>query len=478
MSALGRLQRALAETLVRSGLDTSDDILILSAFLHDFRWSDRRASAAELAEDWRDLLAKPPPGHFLNLYLHFPFCAEKCLFCLYASRVPPGARTIGAYVEQAQAEIEHHARVFDGAKFRTFAAGGGTPSLLSAGDLERFYAPVFAGFRFEDDAFISIECSPSTVDAEKLRVLRGLGFSRISFGVQSLDAKVLRSVRRGSQRTEMVEAAVRGARGAGFEDVNLDLLFGLLGDGTESFLESFRGVARLRPTTIQVCGLSLTDGYVRANRISRPDFYRRYAALLPAALEGMRREASAAGYVPDGLGPEKGVWAFVAQETPRATFKRWMRKEPHGRSPCSFIGLGEGGRSHVFGRAHHLRCSGAFDPAAGLYCRAPLTTKEEMALYLFYSFETSGRVRLNRFREHFGVELRDAMALEVDILLALGALRSAPGGFRFTPAAQTSRIFHGLVLILDAAGASPHSSGRIDAELLRGVRRELEGVHA
>ena len=79
MSALDRLRRALAGTLVRSGLDTSDDILILSAFLHDFRWGERPVSAVELAEEWKALLAAPPAGHFLNLYVHFPFCREKWL---------------------------------------------------------------------------------------------------------------------------------------------------------------------------------------------------------------------------------------------------------------------------------------------------------------------------------------------------------------------------------------------------------------
>lgn len=473
-----RLRRALARTLVRSGLDTSDDILILSAFLSDFRWSERPASAAELAAEWGALLDAPPPGHFLNLYLHFPFCAEKCLFCLYSSRVPPGARTISSYLAQARAEIEHHARVFDGAAFRTFAAGGGTPTLLGADDLKSFYEPAFAAFRLEDDAFTSVECSPSTADAEKLRVLRRLGFSRVSFGVQSLDAAVLNSVRRGDQRAESVAAAVKAARGAGFEDVNLDLLFGLLGDTNESFLESFRGVARLRPTTIQVCGLSLTEGYRRANRVSRAEFARSYAERLPEALEGMRREAAAAGYAPDGLGAEKGVWAFVARETPRATFKRWMRKEPHGPSPCSFAGLGDGSRSRVYGRAQYLRRGGAFDPGAGLYRRAPLTVKEEMALYLFYSFETSGKVRLSRFRERFGTDLRAALPLETGLLEAWGALRPMPGGLRFAPRAQSSRIFHGLVLLLDAARASPHSAGEIDEELLDGARRELECVHA
>jgi coproporphyrinogen III oxidase-like Fe-S oxidoreductase len=477
LSALERLRRALAAALLRSGLDTSDDILILAAFLHDFRWSGRGLSAREIAREWEALLAAPPAGHFHELYLHFPYCGEKCLFCLFTSRVPPGRAAITSFLARARAEIDYYARAFRGAEFRTFAAGGGTPSLLSAAELESFYAPVFAGFGLEDDAFVSIECSPATVDAEKLRVLRRLGFSRVSFGVQSLDPAVLRSVRRGGQTAGMVADAARGAREAGFEDVNLDLLFGLLGDTNESFLESFRGVARLRPTTIQVCGLSVTDGYLRANKTTRAEFARHYGEALPAALDGLKREAAAAGYRPDGLSPEKGVWAFVAEETPRALYEKWLRKEPHDSAPSSLLGLGDGSRSHVFGRAHYKREGGAFAPEAPLYRLAPVTRKEEMALYLFYVFERRGEVRLRRFRDHFGTELEDSLPLELKILAALEALSRVQGGFRFVPQEQSSRIFHGLVLLLDTLRDSGPAAGRLDGALLEEVRRELEVLH-
>lgn len=474
---LRRLRRVLAETLVRSGLDANDDLLLLTAFLHDFRWRDRSATAAELAREWTDLLASPPPGHFLNLYLHFPYCGRKCLFCLYASRVPPRRAAIASYVEGMRAETAFFARAARGARLRTFAAGGGTPSLLSPVELERFYEPVFDAFALEDDAFVSVECNPASTDAEKLRVLRRLGFARASFGVQSLDARVLASVRREYQTETMVARAVSGARDAGFEDVNLDLLFGLLDDTTESFLASFRRAARLRPTTIQVCGLSLTDAYLRANRTTREDFARHYAGALPAALAGLRREAAEAGYLPDGLTPDKGVWAFVAAETPRALFRKWRRKEVHSASPSSVLGLGAASRSHAYGRSMSVRGDGAFDPDAPLYRRAPLTMKEEMALFLLYAFETSGYVPARAFRARFGATLDDALGFELRALEALGALSREARGARFLPSTPASRVFHGLVLLLDTARESPFSAGRIDDALLAGVRAELEAVH-
>ncbi len=473
--ALLELKRVLAETLVRSRLDYTDDLLILAAFLHDFRWR-QGACASGIAGEWEALEEEgSPPGHFFNLYLHFPYCRSKCLFCLYASRVPPGQAPIDAYVPEAKREMGFFSQALSGISFRSFMVGGGTPSLLSEPQLGELLGCAFESFRFEEEGLRSIECNPASADPDKLRTLRRLGFNRISFGVQSLDSKVLARVGREYQDYDMVKRAVRGARQAGFEDLNLDLILGLLGDSLEGFLESFRGVAALRPTTITVCGLTLTDAYLRAMRTSREEYFRHYESLLPLALEGLRSLARLEGYGTEELSAGRGIWSLIAEGTPERLIERWERGEHYLGRPCSLLGLGPHSRSHVFGRLLYERLPGAFDPARPLYRSVRLSLKEEMALYVLYSLESESRLVFSGFKERFGKDVRDCFGLELKALRALGKIRLDPEGFSFLPVAIPERVFYGLFFLWETLASSPFSEGRLDRGLRQRLEQELEG---
>ena len=127
--------------------------------------------------------------------------------------------------------------------------GGGTPTFLSDDELERLMADLRAAFVFEPDAEISIEVDPRTATPQRLAQLRKLGFNRLSFGVQDFDARVQVAVHR-VQSFEDVRDLMQSARTLGYASVNVDLIYGLPLQTTESFARTIAQVTTLRPDRI------------------------------------------------------------------------------------------------------------------------------------------------------------------------------------------------------------------------------------
>lgn len=180
-----------------------------------------------------------------SIYIHIPFCERKCHYCDFNSGAHPKVQR-ERYVEALVREIA--ATPFSGRKVCTVFFGGGTPSVLPGAWLARILDALRARFRFSDDVEITVECNPGTLASERLagettadflHALRQAGVNRLSFGVQSFDAGLLKRLGR-IHSPEQAEASVRMARDAGFESINVDLMFALPGqtmDLWESTLE-------------------------------------------------------------------------------------------------------------------------------------------------------------------------------------------------------------------------------------------------
>ncbi|MBI4677239.1 MAG: radical SAM protein [Elusimicrobia bacterium] len=214
---LSRIKRRLATALVRLGLEYRHDVFVVEDLLHDSKRT-RKLTARQAADLWnRSLAAEPARGHGLALYMHFPYCRSRCLYCINPSEPVGDARRARRYLEDSRREIEFFAPSFEGRPFDLWGVGGGTPSLLDAEGLRRWLEPAARSFSFGERAMRTIEFNPISTDRAKLKAARSLGFNRVSFGVQSLNARVLRSVNRGYQDPAMVDRAIRWARGLGFE---------------------------------------------------------------------------------------------------------------------------------------------------------------------------------------------------------------------------------------------------------------------
>jgi oxygen-independent coproporphyrinogen-3 oxidase len=197
----------------------------------------RRLDALWAAQDRSALFA----------YVHLPFCSMRCGFCNLFAMAQPQEALVDAYLDALLRQM----RVLDAAlgerRFARLALGGGTPSYLSARQLDTLYTALARLLRIDLAATPSgIEVSPETVTAERLAVCRAMGVRRVSVGIQSFAAPELRSLARPQQGREVVQAIER-IRAAGFAVMNLDLIYGIDGQGVASWLASIDSALAFAP---------------------------------------------------------------------------------------------------------------------------------------------------------------------------------------------------------------------------------------
>lgn len=173
------------------------------------------------------MIAEPAQHPPIGLYVHVPFCVSKCAYCDFASYATREA-DIPRYVDAVIREITRRGAETGHPKADTIFLGGGTPSLLNALEVTRILDALVEAFPIEEGAEITCECNPGTLTAPLAQALRKAGVNRLSLGAQAVQARLLRLIGR-IHDWEQVIASVRIARQAGFENINLDLMFGLPG---------------------------------------------------------------------------------------------------------------------------------------------------------------------------------------------------------------------------------------------------------
>ena len=229
------------------------------------------------------------PNDALALYLHIPFCRRRCHYCdfnTYAGRE-------ALFVPYAAALAQEIRRAGQGERVATVFFGGGTPSVLPLALTVDLLDACRAAFAVDADAEISLEANPGTVDALKLAGLRRLGINRLSLGVQSSHADELALLGRIHTFTQAGQT-VRMARAAGFENLNLDLIYGLPAQTLARWEATLRDALGLAPVHLSAYCLTLEEGTplaadVVAGRLPAPDpdraaeMYERAEAILAAA---------------------------------------------------------------------------------------------------------------------------------------------------------------------------------------------------
>lgn len=178
----------------------------------------------------------------IALYIHIPFCQRKCNYCSFVSYESRQA-DIPVYLRALKAEMTQRA---GGESVSSIYFGGGTPSLLSAEQVSDLLATIHSLFAVDKGAEISIEANPGTVDKAYLKAIRELGVNRLSLGVQSLNDRELYLLGRIHNASEARDA-VAFARSAGFDNLNLDLIYGLPGQGLSDWRETLEEAIALRP---------------------------------------------------------------------------------------------------------------------------------------------------------------------------------------------------------------------------------------
>ncbi|WP_035806124.1 radical SAM family heme chaperone HemW [Kitasatospora mediocidica] len=211
-----------------------------------------------------------------GFYLHVPYCATRCGYCDFNTYTATELRSSGAvasqetYAENLIGEVRLARRVLGDTDLpvRTVFLGGGTPTLLPARDLVAMLAAIRSEFGLAEDAEVTTEANPESVDPAYLAELREGGFNRISFGMQSARPHVLQLLDR-HHTPGRPEACVAEARAAGFDHVNLDLIYGTPGESDDDWRASLDAAIGAGPDHVSAYSLIVEDGTKLAARIKR-----------------------------------------------------------------------------------------------------------------------------------------------------------------------------------------------------------------
>ena len=207
-------------------------------------------------------IIQPAPNRkkSLGIYVHIPFCRSKCEYCDFYSL--PGSRNkelMDRYLEALITHIRETAPSAPGYEVDTVYFGGGTPSFFGAGGLSRIFAEIDRRFDVSRDAEVTFEANPDSVTLPMLQHLRRAGFNRISIGVQSDSDEQLKALGR-PHNYKQAQQAVSLARRAGFDNVSVDLMFGLPNQSREQWMSTLRNVIDLKADHISCYGLKVEPG--------------------------------------------------------------------------------------------------------------------------------------------------------------------------------------------------------------------------
>jgi oxygen-independent coproporphyrinogen-3 oxidase len=266
-----------------------------------------------------------------GIYVHVPFCLTRCGYCdfnAYAGleRLQP------RYLRALLAEASLAAPSWRDVEVDTVFLGGGTPTTMEPADLKSLMTHLRDRFRVTDDVEITIEANPDTVDRTRLEQLRAAGFDRLSMGAQSFDPAVLRSLER-VHSPESVRRAFDAARAAGYDNVNLDLIYGADGEGLDSWEDTLHETVALAPEHVSAYALTIEPATPLGRRVAAgevpppdPDLQ---ADMFSAACDVL----ASAGYVHY----EVSNWAKPGYEC-RHNLGYWERRP--------YLGLGAGAHSY------------------------------------------------------------------------------------------------------------------------------------
>ena len=195
----------------------------------------------------------------LGIYIHIPFCRRKCAYCDFYSYAPRDPRVYESYADAVIAHMRSYRTV--GADYApdTVYIGGGTPTVMPQEQMLRIIRGLRSSFRLQKSAEFSMECNPATVDYDALRRYRRAGVNRLSIGMQSANENELKVLGR-IHKFNDVRYTVKAAREAKFENISLDLMYGIPYQTFDSWAETLRRAVSLKPEHISLYNLKLEEG--------------------------------------------------------------------------------------------------------------------------------------------------------------------------------------------------------------------------
>jgi oxygen-independent coproporphyrinogen-3 oxidase len=210
----------------------------------------------------------PKPGVPLGLYLHIPFCRKRCKFCYFRVYTDKNARDVELYTDALVKEVDLCSKlpIVGGRALDYVYFGGGTPSYLSATQLRDLMTRLQAVMPWKQAREVTFECEPGTLQRHKLEALKELGVTRLSLGVENFDPKILEFNGR-AHLEEEIHRAYGWAREIGFDQINIDLIAGMVGESWENWRGCVQKTIALAPESVTIYQMELPYNTVFSNEL-------------------------------------------------------------------------------------------------------------------------------------------------------------------------------------------------------------------
>lgn len=276
----------------------------------------------------------------LSLYFHIPFCDTVCFYCGCNKVATKNRAHARPYLDRLKSELSMQAALFDTTRpVSQLHWGGGTPTFLSHDEMAELMAATRDHFNIlpDDQAEYSIEVDPREASARTIRLLRDIGFNRLSLGVQDFDPRVQHAINR-IQPREMTETVLDAARDSGFKSVSVDLIYGLPHQSVESFSRTLDAIVELAPDRLSVFGYAHMPSLFKMQR-QMDETALPSPAMRLAILERVIETLTQAGYVYIGM----DHFALPGDELALAQTAGTLQRNFQGystRADCDLIGCG------------------------------------------------------------------------------------------------------------------------------------------
>ena len=347
-----------------------------------------------------------------GVYLHIPFCSSRCSYCDFATGIYQSElseRYVRALVEEIRSSP------YTSASVDTVYFGGGTPSLLSASQLDHILATLRENFRIDAEAEITLEINPGSANPERLRAFRSLGVNRASFGAQTFDDAELAKLGRSHSAADALKTFA-DLRDAGFTNVSFDLIAGLPGQTLDGWQGNIKQALELGPEHLSFYLLEVHSATPLAEHIRRGIQPKPDDDLAGVMYQWMLEQASAAGYehyeisnlCRPGFHSRHNVKYWTAEPyfgfgCSAHSYDGAARRWSNHRDVLKYVEMVESGASPVVEEQQ-------------------LTQTDVRAEALFLGMRLMRGIDVRRYRESFGVDLRDEHGEDLDRFCKAGLL--------------------------------------------------------
>lgn len=343
-----------------------------------------------------------------NIYIHIPFCKQKCKYCSFVSF--PKLELKQDYINALKKEITNY---YKNEKLKTIYFGGGTPSLLKISEMEQ----ILSLLNFNTETEVTVEINPETINFEYLQSLKKIGVNRISIGCQTFDDKILCEIGRKHSSDDVV-IAVKYAQKAGFDNINLDFIYGLPNQKIEDFSKDLEKAVSLEIQHISLYGLKIDEGCY---------FYKNPPKNLPDD------DIQADMYL-------KAIEVLTGQEFEHYEISNFAKQ---GFQSQHNLNYWDNNSYYGFGCAAHGYVNGirySNNSNIDLYLANPLchktehkvTQQERLEEEIFLGFRKLAGINVEKINENFGIDFRKKYASQVKEFVGNRYLLETNTGYRLS----------------------------------------------